>query len=306
MALTVAPAGAVVFNRIVAVVGNEVVTSRDVEQALAARFGRDVAAMSDQAYTNAWKQEANKLVEDLLLRHRAQELEITVDEGEIDLTIERVIAQNHMEPDDMERAIAAQGMSMTDYRAKLRRDLLRTKVINSEIKPNIIMKDEELMAYAREHNLLPAPAGEQVTIAQILLNERLTKAELEAVTAEIRRRFEAGEAFADLAREYSRGPAAAAGGNLGSFTRGSLLPEIEAVVFGDLPVGTLSPVIKTRFGYHLFLVTNRLNDQPQTFADLPPHIQEDIQRAFFTDQLENELDTMLADLRRQVAVEFKQ
>ncbi|MBN2231267.1 MAG: SurA N-terminal domain-containing protein, partial [Deltaproteobacteria bacterium] len=151
--LSVLPAAsrAVVFNRLVAVVGNEVITNHDVEQSMAARYGRNAAGMSTQAYDEAWEREAKKLVEDLLLSHRARELEITVDNSELDLTIERVVSQNRMNPEDLERALAAQGMSMTDYRAKLRRDLLRTKVINSEIKPNIIMKDDELMSYARKH-----------------------------------------------------------------------------------------------------------------------------------------------------------
>ncbi|MBN2231973.1 MAG: peptidylprolyl isomerase, partial [Deltaproteobacteria bacterium] len=112
--------------------------------------------------------------------------------------------------------------------------------------------------------------------------------------------------FTDLAREYSRGPAAATGGALGSFTRGSLMPEIEAVVFGDLPVGELSPVVKTRFGQHLFLVTNRIDGQPQAIEDLPETLQEDIRRAFFSTRMEQELDLLLTDLRRQVVVEYKQ
>ena len=62
-----------------------------------------------------------------------------------------------------------------------------------------------------------------------------------------------GGDFATLAREYSEGPSKDAGGELGFFERGAMVPSFEAAVFSMEP-GDLSDLVETPFGYHLILV----------------------------------------------------
>ncbi len=84
-------------------------------------------------------------------------------------------------------------------------------------------------------------------------DEAATAAELEAVRA----RILAGEDFAELAEAVSDCPSGVrAGGDLGSFSKGMMVPAFEEVAF-TLPIGELSPVFKTDFGYHILKVTAR-------------------------------------------------
>lgn len=79
------------------------------------------------------------------------------------------------------------------------------------------------------------------------------KAKLEG----IRERIVKGEDFAALAKEFSDCPSGArAGGDLGEFGRGMMVKEFEDVAF-SLPVGEVSPVFKTPFGWHIVKVTKR-------------------------------------------------
>ena len=66
-----------------------------------------------------------------------------------------------------------------------------------------------------------------------------------------------GASFADLAKEHSQCPSGKEGGSLGEFGQGRMVPEFDAVVFSDLPVGQVSEPIKTQFGYHLIQVHAR-------------------------------------------------
>ena len=63
--------------------------------------------------------------------------------------------------------------------------------------------------------------------------------------------------FAELAQENSDCPSSAKGGDLGEFTHGQMVPEFDAAAF-ELPIGVVSDPVKTQFGYHLILVTNKL------------------------------------------------
>ena len=81
----------------------------------------------------------------------------------------------------------------------------------------------------------------------------------EAEARDLKQRLVGGEDFSDVAREHSTCPSAAQGGSLGEFGQGDMVPEFDAVVFGDLPVGTVSDPVKTEFGYHLIEVQEREN-----------------------------------------------
>jgi peptidyl-prolyl cis-trans isomerase C len=65
-----------------------------------------------------------------------------------------------------------------------------------------------------------------------------------------------GRPFAEVAAEYSLSPDAEQGGDLGFFARGEMPPEFDDVVF-DLPVNRLSDLVKSEYGYHIFLVEEK-------------------------------------------------
>ena len=68
-----------------------------------------------------------------------------------------------------------------------------------------------------------------------------------------------GASFADLAKEHSQCPSGQSGGSLGEFGQGQMVPEFDAVIFSDLPIGQVSEPVKTQFGYHLIEVEKRMD-----------------------------------------------
>ena len=69
-------------------------------------------------------------------------------------------------------------------------------------------------------------------------------------------RLRQGQSFAELAAEHSLSPDAEQGGDLGFFGRGEMPPEFDEIVF-DLPVNRLSDLVKSEYGYHIFLVEEK-------------------------------------------------
>lgn len=107
---------------------------------------------------------------------------------------------------------------------------------------------------------------------------------------EIKARLEAGEDFAELAKEFSDDPASAEqGGDLGWFGRGTMVPEFEEVAF-SLEPGQISDPVRTPFGYHIIQVLEKDPNRPRDEVA----IEADKQRCF---------EDWLAQRRTEVEIE---
>lgn len=62
--------------------------------------------------------------------------------------------------------------------------------------------------------------------------------------------LQGGADFAAKAKQLSQCPSGKTGGDLGSFSRGAMVKEFDAVAF-QLQVGEMSDLVKTKFGYHI-------------------------------------------------------
>ena len=78
----------------------------------------------------------------------------------------------------------------------------------------------------------------------------------EAECLDLKTQIEGGADFGDLAKQHSKCPSGQQGGALGSFGRGDMVPEFDAVVF-SAPLNTVQGPVKTQFGFHLLEVTAR-------------------------------------------------
>ena len=79
-----------------------------------------------------------------------------------------------------------------------------------------------------------------------------------------------GQDLNELARKYSKAPEAENGGEVGWVSKGELEESIEQVVF-SLPIGRISSVVKTPYGFHIFEV---LSERPEGFKSLPESMAE--------------------------------
>lgn len=93
------------------------------------------------------------------------------------------------------------------------------------------------------HILIKGPDAEKTCLA---LKAKLAKASPKLLQQE----------FASLAAANSACPSKNKGGSLGKFSQGQMVPQFDKVVFNDA-VGVVHGPVKTAFGAHLILITNR-------------------------------------------------
>ncbi|RLB74045.1 MAG: hypothetical protein DRH03_02295 [Deltaproteobacteria bacterium] len=295
------PGTARITNRIVATVGNQIVTSLNLLQAISVEQQLDDFNALSRAEQNTIKRKKlDELVDNLLITVKAKSLGITVSDENVDATIERVLQQNHMTQEMLEKALANQGLSFTSYRNKIASDLLRARFVSKVVKANIIITHQEVIDYAKAHDL--CSTEESVTLAQIFIPNNSANAvdgTKNEIWKKIRKNLKNEENFYALASEYSEGPAAAKGGRLGTFKRGNLLDEIEEEAY-KLSLGEASDVIKSSLGYHMIMVSNRTGADEEN--SLTPTAEESIKETLYNEKLEEAVKKLSQDLRREYNV----
>ena len=99
---------------------------------------------------------------------------------------------------------------------------------------------------ARQHILVTFDAADPADRARAL-----------DLISDLRERILKGERFETLARRYSDDPVSRArGGDLNYYPKGTFAPEFEEYVW-NAPIGQLSDVVETSFGFHLIVATDR-------------------------------------------------
>ena len=95
-----------------------------------------------------------------------------------------------------------------------------------------------------------------------------TEDEAKAVLAQLK----GGADFATLAKEKSKDPGGAEGGDLGYFTKDQMVPEFAEVAF-KLDKGQISDPVKTQFGWHIIKVEDKRIKPRPTFEQVKPQIE---------------------------------
>lgn len=199
-----------------------------------------------------------ELIRVALIKNQARLQNITVDTAKVDEQLQQ-ISKQFPSRDDFLKAIEAQGITETDLRKNIEESLGIQEVLNQVTRDVPATTEEEISKFYNDNPdkfMMP----ERVHAAHILLRtdpkntseENMEiKKKLEQIRAEIESK---AITFADAAAKYSQDPSnAQKGGDLGFFTRGQMVKPIEEAAFTTIP-GTLSPIVKTQFGYHLIQV----------------------------------------------------
>jgi len=156
-----------------------------------------------------------------------------------------------------------------EYQALLQRAKkeIITQVAINKILSEVTLTEEEVKKYY-EANQDMFKAEESVRAKHILVDS-LEKAE------EVKGAIEAGMTFEEAASLYSTCPSKAQGGDLGSFTRGRMVPEFEKAAF-ELEVGVISEPVQTQFGYHFIKVEEKQAGSIRPFEEVKNTITNEL------------------------------
>jgi peptidyl-prolyl cis-trans isomerase C/foldase protein PrsA len=249
---------------VVATVNGEVLSRADFEQELWRELSSTEAPQHTPEEIEPFKRAlVDTVVSRLLLLQEARTHNITVTPEEVDRGVLRLSSDY---PAGNFNEVLAQGqLSMAELKTREAARLTIEKLFNAQVYTRVALTEEELRAYFAAHESEYAEP-EQVRAAQIVVKgmdeARRVQAQLKA----------GGKKFADLARRYSLSADAKVGGDLGFFPRGQMPPAFDEVVF-RLPVGQVSDVVETEYGYHLFRVMEKRAGRKLDFAEVRDQVE---------------------------------
>jgi len=245
----------------------------------------------DQELSGAERQDLqhtflNQLIDRELTLAEAQRRGITVSPAEVSAAIDEY--RRDFPQGGLEAYLGERGLSMAEWRAELVTSLTQQKLIDQVVGDRYRVAEAEIEAYYQQHGEeFNRPA--QVRARQIVVAE---KAVGERLLSQVRK----GADFATLAREHSLSPDADQGGDLGFFGREDMPPVFDTVF--TLAPGKPSSLVKSEYGYHIFLVEERRPAQRLSRREAERQIQEQLE----ADRRERFYQEWLQSLRGQTAI----
>lgn len=260
-------------DTVVARVGDRVITQADLDLQfeLFLRQNTGGAALSDEVraqLAGLKKQYLERMVQDAVVVQAAERLGLAPDEATIDRRVEQ--AKQRLSGDEAFLAALKQyGIPDVATYRRMTYDAMAYKALIDWLRRNLRISEAALRAlYLIDRAAYAEP--EQICTAHILVPSR---EEAEAVIA----RLQAGEDFAELARELSQDPGSGPrGGDLGCVALGRFVPEFERAALALEP-GQISQPVETQFGWHVIRLNDRLPARVRPFEEVRDQIRAEIE-----------------------------
>jgi peptidyl-prolyl cis-trans isomerase SurA len=300
-------AGAETIISIMAVVNDEIITTLDLDKEikLMAREANRKEPFSAEETAKLRLTAVNRLVDRKLAEQKIKELDIKISEEEIRQSIEEVKKQNNMSQERFVEALAGQGLSFEQYKGQIREQLERLRLMSQEVKAKVQVNSKELLDYYIA-NLSKHGAQELYKARHILL--AVPKDAQEADIALLREKGDrilkearGGADFIELAKKYSDDPNAAKdGGELGTFKKGDLLPEMEEIVL-KLQPGEVSEPVRSKSGVHIIKLEQKY------FGDAKPFetVKGEIEETLYKQKSEARFNQWVSDMRKSASIDIR-
>ena len=254
--------GAKVVDRIVAVVNDDIILLSELDKSFKPYADKIMAfgySLNEERRMlfNTREEILNQLIDQKLTDQQIKQSNITVRDDEIDGAIERLKEANFFTDEELREMLSAEGLTIEEYRKRIKDQMLQAKLVNFEIKSKIVITKEDINSYYKSHSdkyggikkyrlsniimKVPSFASEEEKL-MILKKMEIVLKELEA-----------GKPFDSIAGIYSESSYVSDEDGLGLFELKELSPKIQESI-KNMNTGEFTPVLDTDQGYQIFYI----------------------------------------------------
>lgn len=292
-----------IVDRVVAVVNDEIILLSELNQALdpfAKKLGQyEYSQQQKQQLSYKLREEIlNQLINERLTDQQIKKNGIEISSAEVDASIEQMKQTNRLTDEALRKALSEQGITMEEFREKIREQILRTKLVSREVKSKIVITKEDIKRfYEKEY-------GKYAEIKKYHLRSILMQVPSKATVQEkmtienkmraIHEKLEQGENFEELAKTHSHPSLAPSGGYLGAFTLETIAPKIRDTIV-DLKAGEFTEILDTDQGYQIFFLDKIEVDKGKSLEEVSGEIEEKL----YKEIVDEKFNTWLQELRNR-------
>ncbi|BAI79742.1 peptidyl-prolyl cis-trans isomerase SurA [Deferribacter desulfuricans SSM1] len=217
-----------IIDKVVAIVGDKIITQYDVES-FNPKQVKKIYSIKDEATREKllkkyYKEVLDFLVNQYVLEIAAEREGIKVSESEVENALNEVLTKNNITIEQLEKVLEENNLTLAKYKYQLKNEILNARIRNALILPKLVVTEEDIKHYIDEHNKeLKLDDQFELRIIKIKDKNRLD---------EIEKFLKKGGSFADAAIKYSVDKTAKSGGYIGWIKLNHLPEKIREKVKG--------------------------------------------------------------------------
>jgi peptidyl-prolyl cis-trans isomerase SurA len=284
-----------VVDRIIAIVNDDIITLKEVEQFVHVEKNR-FKSVEDYLVGLKLREKLGILIENTLIKQQAKKMKIDVSDREVREVVENIKKQHLITEEELKEQLKKENLSYDEFLKGIRITLLRNKVLARVITPEVNLTEKALKDYYDSH--FDEFTEEELHLQQIFISglREDSKERADFVYDSLSK----GIPFEELAKQYSDDPSGKYGGDVGYVKKEELIPEIREAI-KDLREGSYARTIQSRYGFHILKLVNRKKGDIIPFEKA----KEEIKRRLIMEESEKRYKDFIDKLKRSSYIEVK-
>jgi peptidyl-prolyl cis-trans isomerase SurA len=242
---------------VASIVNDYLITDFDVNQRTALFLATSgIARPAPEALAQIRQQVQRALEDETLQLQEASKRKITIKKAEVDSAVEQVAKDNNMTVEQLTGTLRQAGVSMNTFRNQLTAQIAWNRLVEARYAGSINITDEQVDAAL--DRLKEGANRPQFQVAEIFLSVDRPQDDdqIRSDAEQLVQQIKLGANFQNVARQFSRAPSAASGGNIGWVPQGQLAAELDKAL-NEMHPGDVSAPIKAEGGYYVLMVLDR-------------------------------------------------
>lgn len=250
----VSPPTEIVIDAVVASVDGKPITLQELNQRLVPK--RDLT-FGEASRDSEAQVALDGMIRDRLIESEAAALKINISADEVNKYLDEVAKANNLSQEQFLQALREEGRSIDDYRNFVRIELMKSRILNTQVRNSVVVTDEEIDAFIAGNPSLDRD-GFRVKLSRIVVVKEIrTPEEVAEILQKIETELDDGANFVDLVEKYSDASQTEPGGSLGLVAEKDLSPAIFDAIL-DLKDGEHSKPVDMPNSYQIFFVEERI------------------------------------------------
>ncbi|HEY2035161.1 MAG TPA: peptidylprolyl isomerase [Rhizomicrobium sp.] len=254
-------------DSVAAIVNDTVITDYDLRQRVGLYIATSNAHPTPEMQKKIREQVLRQLETERIQLLEAQKNKITVSAADVDKSIDNILKDNHLTQEQLSAILARSGVKLATMRSQIASQVAWSKAVQEEYGDRVDVTKADVDAELRR-------MAEGRDKPHFLVSEIFLPVDNPEDEGKVRKNMEdmedqlhSGAAFAELARQFSQNPTAAAGGDLGVVVQGQLPKELDAALSQMRP-GSLSAPIRSTGGYYILALRARQEGEGAKVPDV--------------------------------------